>query len=101
MRNARTLEPGLVPLLEAILTGTADLSGAACAGSAELFDAAEPGEAPDEVAYRHRAAVTLCETACPALKRCQQWAATTTIPGVAAGRIPEPARRGRPRKDAA
>ena len=45
---------GLVGLLEAILTDTADLSGALCVGSAELFDPPAPYEdAADTLSLIH------------------------------------------------
>ncbi|TWS20638.1 hypothetical protein FK529_04660 [Tsukamurella asaccharolytica] len=94
----------MIDALAAILAGTPKLDGAACDRQHALFDAARPGEAPDDVGYRHGAAATICQTRCPALEDCTRW--LDSLParhrphGVVAGRIPEPARiAGRPRKD--
>ncbi|WP_168702110.1 WhiB family transcriptional regulator [Gordonia paraffinivorans] len=89
MKYRHRREPGLLPLLAEILEGTANLSGAACAGRPELFD--EPGADEDAqtVRYRHRAAVRICAR-CPALDRCRQWASAQKDLGgmVVAGRKP-------------
>ena len=102
MRHARSVEPGPLSLLAAVLEGTADLSGAACIGHPELFDALDPDEPAEDAEYRHRAALRLCST-CPALTRCEQWANTqpTQNDSVIAGRTPEHGQRGRPRKEIA
>ncbi|WP_168698775.1 WhiB family transcriptional regulator [Gordonia paraffinivorans] len=89
MKYRHRNEPGLLPLLAEVLEGTADLSGAACAGRPELFDEAAVGEDVQTARYRHRAAVRICST-CPALDRCRQWAdAQKDLGGmVVAGRAP-------------
>ncbi|WP_168705329.1 WhiB family transcriptional regulator [Gordonia paraffinivorans] len=89
MKYRHRNEPGLLPLLAEVLEGTADLSGAACAGRPELFDEAGPDEDVDNVRFRHRAAVRICST-CPALDRCRAWAETQKDLGgmVVAGRAP-------------
>ncbi|MCV7191485.1 hypothetical protein [Mycolicibacterium brumae] len=72
---------------------------AACLGQWSLFDPAESGETPAEIAYRHGAAIALCES-CPALRECGEWA--SGLPprdrprGVVAGRLNDP--KPRPRK---
>ncbi|MCH5644368.1 transcriptional regulator [Gordonia sp. ABSL49_1] len=96
MRHARTVEPGPVSLLAAILEGTADLSGAPCIGRPELFDARRPDEDADDTAFRHRAAVRLCHR-CTAFTRCRDWASTADLDeSVVAGRIPDPPIHGKP-----
>ena len=90
---------GLVGLLEAILSDTADLSGAMCVESAELFDPPAPHEDAADTRYRHANAEALCHR-CPALDRCRDWAAQRRTDGsVVAARSPRLP--GRPRSGAA
>lgn len=90
---------GLVGLLEAILTDTADLSGALCVGSAELFDPRDPYEDAADARYRHENAEALCHR-CPVLERCRDWASTRRDDGaVVAAQVPRLP--GRPRSGAA
>ncbi|OBK82134.1 hypothetical protein A5649_09775 [Mycolicibacter heraklionensis] len=83
---------GAVRLLAAILAGVPHLPGAACAGIWSAFDAAEPGEEPADVDYRHRTALATCRR-CPALDRCAEWAAglrgRDRPDGIIAGQIPQ------------
>ncbi|GAB36861.1 WhiB family transcriptional regulator [Gordonia otitidis] len=90
---------GLVGLLEAILTDTADLSGAVCIGAAELFDPPAPYEDAADTRYRHENAEALCHQ-CPVLERCRDWASGQRLNGsvIAANTPRHP---GRPRKDTA
>lgn len=89
MKYRHRSEPGLLPLLAEVLEGTADLSGAACAGRPELFDEAGPDEDVQTVRYRHQAAARICAR-CPALDRCRRWAESQKDLGgmVVAGRAP-------------
>ena len=90
---------GLVGLLEAILTDTADLSGALCVDSAALFDPPAPYEDAADTRYRHETAEALCHR-CPALDRCRDWAAQRPTDGsVVAAQAPRLP--GRPRSGAA
>ncbi|GAB33426.1 WhiB family transcriptional regulator [Gordonia otitidis] len=94
-RNVSRREGGVVDLLEAILRGTADLSGAACVGSPELFDPPAPYEDAADTRYRHANAEALCHR-CPALDRCRDWAAQRRTDGsVLAAQVPRLP--GRPR----
>ena len=94
-RNVSRREGGVVDLLEAILRGTADLSGAVCAGSPELFDPPAPYEDAADTRYRHANAEALCHR-CPALDRCRDWAAQRRTDGsVLAAQVPRLP--GRPR----
>ncbi|WP_051365177.1 WhiB family transcriptional regulator [Rhodococcus sp. JG-3] len=80
-------------LLAEILTNRPRLTGAACAGSPELFDPAEDNEHPDNVGYRHLAAQKQCLLACPAIDECRTWAMTEKPRGrVLAGVIPKSTR---------
>ena len=90
---------GLVGLLEAILTDTADLSGAVCIGAAELFDPPAPYEDAADTRYRHENAEALCHQ-CPVPERCRDWASGQRLNGsvIAANTPRHP---GRPRKDTA
>ena len=98
-RNVSRREGGVVDLLEAILRDTADLSGAACVGSAELFDPPAPYEDAADTRYRHANAEALCHR-CPVLDRCRDWAAQRRTDGsVVAAR--SPGLHGRPRSGVA
>lgn len=59
----------LDPALGDLLSGPC-LPGAACAGRWILFDPPMPDEDEDDVAYRHTAALAVCEF-CPALGPCR------------------------------
>ncbi|MDJ0359703.1 WhiB family transcriptional regulator [Rhodococcus sp. H29-C3] len=102
-QGARKEGPGQTweVLLTEILTNRPRLAGAACAGSPELFDPAEPDEHPDSVGYRHLAAQKTCLYACPVLDECRAWAETEKGRGrVLAGLIPRSTRLT-PREDVA
>lgn len=96
-RTRRT--PGDESLLALILSGTADLSGAACTTAPpELFDPPAHGETLVEAEYRHRAALAYC-TRCPVIDRCATWAVTQPTDGmVRAGQPPRLTAPGRPKK---
>ena len=85
--------------LVAALGCTPKLTGALCSGRSELFDEAAPGEAHDDVQYRHTHARALCAQ-CPALRGCSAWfeqlPADHRPRGVTAGRLHQPTP-GRPR----
>lgn len=93
-------DPGAVALMAAILEGTVDLAGAACAGRPELFDAGDFDEDDADVDYRHHHAVTLCAS-CPVSARCEEWSGGKRISMVTAGRRPPKAGRPRSEGDAA
>ena len=94
-RTVSRREGGVVDLLEAILRDTADLSGAACVGSPEMFDPPAPHEDAADTRYRHANAEALCHR-CPALDRCRDWAAQRRTDGsVLAAQVPRLP--GRPR----
>ena len=94
-RNVSRREGGVVDLLAAILSDTADLSGALCVGSPELFDPPAPYEDAADARYRHQHAEALCHR-CPALERCRDWASTRRDDGaVLAAQVPRLP--GRPR----
>lgn len=79
--------------LLAALAGGPKLDGANCVGMWTAFDPAEPGETAEETAYRHGAAIALCE-ACNALQECRDW--SDSLPpgqrprGIIAGRLHDP-----------
>ncbi|MGZ9828754.1 hypothetical protein ACXYTP_17750 [Tsukamurella ocularis] len=93
---------GTIDMIAAVLDSVPKLDGAACDGQHELFDGGRPGEHPDDVAYRHAVAATICRNRCPALPDCARWldrlAPRRRPAGVVAGTIPDPARTaGRPK----
>lgn len=101
-RNDRR-EPGPLPLLAAVLEGTADLAGAACqASDPRLFDPLDRSETVDAVAERHQKATAVCRR-CPVIDGCHAWAEASDDQFldamVIAGRLP--ATPGRPRTGAA
>lgn len=98
-RNVSRREGGVVDLLATILRGTADLSGALCVDSPELFDPPAPYEDAADTRYRHGSAEALCHQ-CPVLERCRDWASTRRDDGaVLAAQVPRLP--GRPRSGAA
>jgi hypothetical protein len=71
----------IIGLIELVLRDTPALPGAACRTRSELFDADT-----DEQAAQ---AILVCQTACPALARCEAWAASlpdNSFDGVVGGR---------------
>ena len=62
-------------LLDALAAATPKLDGARCRNLWAAFDPPESGEDPEDVRYRHRAALALCES-CPALTPCGAWIAS-------------------------
>ncbi|WP_232717397.1 WhiB family transcriptional regulator [Gordonia metallireducens] len=97
MRGQTRREAGPVALLTEILRGTASLSGAACVGSAELFDPRDPHEDAIGGYRRHFAAAQVCRR-CPVIDACREWADgdRKQAQSVTAGRVPKPP--GRPRR---
>ncbi|MCB1290352.1 hypothetical protein [Mycolicibacterium sp.] len=84
-------------LLDALAAATPKLDGARCRNLWAAFDPPESGEDPEDVRYRHRAALALCES-CPALTPCGAWIASLEPRqrplGVIAGQVND-GRRGR------
>ena len=77
-------------LLDALAAATPRLDGARCRNLWAAFDPPDPDEDPADVTYRHRVALTLCES-CPALTPCGAWldalAPAQRPLGVVAGRV--------------
>ena len=77
-------------LLDALAAATPKLDGARCRNLWAAFDPPEAGEDPADVAYRHSAALALCQR-CPALTPCRDWLDALTPAqrplGVVAGRV--------------
>lgn len=69
-RGGQGTDHGPLPAALAELLGP-DLPGAACTGHPRLFDPPTPGETPETLAHRRRAAYTLCQS-CPVLDHCSQ-----------------------------
>ena len=84
-------------MLDALAAATPRLDGARCRNLWAAFDPPESGEDPEDVRYRHRAALALCES-CPALTPCGAWIASLEPRqrplGVIAGQVND-GRRGR------
>ena len=79
-------EAGPVPLMIAILKGSADLAGAKCVADPAAHD---PDRRPDETRteqQRWAAAVENCRT-CPVRGRCWAWATQSRVTGVTAASV--------------
>ncbi|MAU81880.1 MAG: transcriptional regulator [Gordonia sp.] len=68
-------DPGIVPLLTAMLAGTPKLTGARCTDRPDLFDPQASGEKATAARARHHQAAALCDS-CPSVALCRAWAAT-------------------------
>ncbi|WOC12616.1 transcriptional regulator [Gordonia sp. MP11Mi] len=95
---------GTIDLLSKVLADSPKLTGAACIGHHELFDAKSPDETPETVEDRHERAAALCWQ-CPALDDCTEWASSLSRSarpaGLVATRAPRPGPRpGRPKSAA-
>lgn len=77
-RSTGRHEGGEVALIAEILRGMPNFEGAACVGSAGLFDGRERDETAEQAAYRHKAAEQLCQR-CPALNACHAWSSTQPV----------------------
>ncbi|MCX2965600.1 WhiB family transcriptional regulator [Gordonia aquimaris] len=74
-RPASIHDPGIVPLLSALLAGTPKLDGARCIERPDLFDPRDRGEPLKAARARHQQAAALCDS-CPSVALCRAWAAT-------------------------
>lgn len=89
--------------LAEVFAGADRFATANCHGLWEMFDPAEPDEDPDDLDYRHTAAVALCEH-CPAREPCAELLASlprAARAGVWAGRVRTPSTRTTPTGDSA
>ena len=72
----------VIDLLQLVLSPTIALSGAACQGRPELFDA-------DAKPEQHAEAIEICTTICPVADQCSEWARTHrfAVSGILAGSL--------------